>query len=300
MSDRPALYTTVYPGVEPYLAAWYKSVLAQTDRDFDLWIGVDSLRPEDVIEVADANPDSINFITGRQGSPAQIREHALEFLVNQYASVVFVDSDDLLYPDRVSAARKALENHDVSACALRIIDEDGGDLGITFGQTDGEELDSLLPRYNIFGLSNTAYRCDVLRRCLPLGNACELVDWFLATRAWAGGAKLHFEQQPQMAYRQYPANIARVMLPFSGAQVLKATERVVGHYRCVLESEHPVNGACGVALRDAYERAMLFDKTINESTEVLDSYVKALNKKTPRYVWWWCVAHPELEHLWRN
>ncbi|MCM3874392.1 MAG: glycosyltransferase family 2 protein [Pyrinomonadaceae bacterium] len=300
MSEGLALYTTVYPGVEPYLSVWYQSVVAQTDHKFDLWIGLDSLHPAKVIELTGAKPESINFITGNEGSPAQIRQGALEFLVDEYPAIVFVDSDDLLYPSRIAAARKALESYDVVGCALSIIDEEGCDLGITFGGTDGEQFSSLLPRYNVFGLSNTAYRSEIVRDCLPLGDACDLVDWTLATRAWAGGASLKFEQQPQMAYRQYSRNIARVLLPFSCDQVVKASERVLGHYQCLLESERPVNGACGAAIRDANERALLFDHCINESPEVLDSYVAALNQKTPRYVWWWCVAHPELEYIWRN
>ena len=40
-AERLALYTTIYPGVEPYLADWIHSVDAQTDRAFDLWVGLD-------------------------------------------------------------------------------------------------------------------------------------------------------------------------------------------------------------------------------------------------------------------
>ena len=36
-----ALYTAVYPDAAPFLDAWYASVEAQTDRDFDLWISLD-------------------------------------------------------------------------------------------------------------------------------------------------------------------------------------------------------------------------------------------------------------------
>jgi len=300
MSDRLAVYTTVYPGVEQYLPSWYRSVLAQTDRDFDLWIGLDSLTPKAVLQASGAEPGSINFITSQHGSPGQIRENAISLLVDEYASVVFVDSDDLLYPTRVESARKGLDDHDVVGCALRIIDETGHDMGVTFGPTIEEQFSSLLIRYNIFGLSNTAYRNDVLRRCLPLGDGCEIVDWSLVTRAWAGGASLHFDQQPQMAYRQYSTNIARVLLPFSARHVLAATERVIGHYRCVLESEFPVTGTCVDVLRPAYDRALLFHRKVNESNHTLSSYVAELNQLTPRYVWWWCVAHPDLEHIWRN
>jgi len=192
-----------------------------------------------------------------------------------------------------------LETCDVAGCALTIIDEKGADLGITFGQMDPDEVGSLLPRYNVFGLSNTAYRSDVLRRCLPLPDDCEIVDWLLVTRAWAGGNRLSFDRRPHMAYRQYASNIARVLLPFSPSQVAAATARVIGHYRCALESERPVNGDCGKLLRQAYARALQFQRAIADH-ETLNRYVDELNVKTPRYVWWWCVAHPELEQIWKS
>jgi hypothetical protein len=275
-------------------------VATQTDRDFDLWVGIDSLPAEDVAEKMGAKSEAIRFIERMKGSPAKIRQQALSQLIDDYAAIVFVDSDDLLYPTRVEAARKALERHEVTGCALTIIDERGADLGLSFGQTDGETIDSLLPRYNIFGMSNTAYRSDVLRRCLPLGETCEIVDWSLATRAWAGGANMHFDPQPQMAYRQYASNFARVLLPFTPEHVLAATRWVISHYRCLLESERPVNGSFGQVLREAYERAKVFQRAITASFETLVDYVNELNHKPPRYVWWWCVAHPELEYIWRN
>jgi hypothetical protein len=237
-------------------------------------------------------------LTG-SGTQAQIRQKAIETLVREYDAVVFVDSDDLLYPTRVESARKALETSDVSGCALRVIDEAGADLGITFGRTNGEKPESLLPRYNVFGLSNTAYRSDILAGCLPLPEGCQLIDWLLASRAWDAGARLKFDPVARMAYRQYSSNVARVLLPFTAEQVLQATARVTGHYRCTLESERPINGSFGAALQEARERVATFQQAIG-NPETLRSYVDSFNRITPRYVWWWCVAHPALEHLWKN
>jgi hypothetical protein len=148
-------------------------------------------------------------------------------------------------------------------------------------------------------MSNTAYRCDVLRQCLPLPDHCEIVDWLVATRAWAMGARFAFDPSPRMAYRQYASNIARVLLPFSASQILQATRRVIGHYQCAVEGEQPINGDFGGALREAYARAAVFQRSIDDS-ETLAKYAAELNARQPRYVWWWCVAHPELEHLWKN
>lgn len=298
--DRLAVYTTVYPGVEPYLQDWYQSILSQSDSGFDLWVGIDSLSLDQFNAALGDQPQAMNVIANRNLSPAQIRQNAIALLVEKYDGVIFVDSDDLLYPTRVAAVRAALQAHDLTGCALRIVDDRGQELGMTFAPPSGETLESLLPRYNVFGLSNTAYRSDVLRGCLPIPADCICIDWLLATRAWALGAKLYFDRVPRMAYRQYSANIARVLLPFTAAQVTQAAERVCNHYACLLGAGWPLPLSHQPVIDAARARAEEFYSAISESPVRLDRYVEALNQLTPEYIWWWCVAHPNLEEIWKN
>ena len=48
------------------------------------------------------------------------------------SGVVLVDSDDLLHPSRVAAARAALQASELAGCALCLIDQHGKDLDLTF------------------------------------------------------------------------------------------------------------------------------------------------------------------------
>ena len=66
-------------------------------------------------------------------TPARLRQRALAEMVTSYDRIVFVDADDLLQHSRVAAAREALATCDVVGCALRLIDERGVDMGVTFG-----------------------------------------------------------------------------------------------------------------------------------------------------------------------
>jgi hypothetical protein len=59
--ERLAVYTTVYPGAEPYLSAWYQSVLRQIDRNFDLYVSLDSLSAEAVIAAIGYDPQVTFF-----------------------------------------------------------------------------------------------------------------------------------------------------------------------------------------------------------------------------------------------
>jgi hypothetical protein len=301
MSSRLAVYTTWYPGVERFLPEWSRSVVDQTDGSFDLWIGVDGL---DFRRVAGSlgRLSGPRWVMAEPGdTPARVRERALVRIVQEYPAVVFVDSDDVLAPSRVAAARAALEKHDVVGCALKIVDEAGRDLGVRFGPPAGAEWAELLPRHNVFGLSNSAYRSDVLRRLLPLSDSCILIDWLFATRAWALGLDLFFDMEPGMSYRQYGENVAKVLPPFREEDVVRAAERVAGHYRLVLDDPAwrpgPVPGS---RLEAARERFAHFEKFFTANPDGRRRYVNALNGLSPRYVWWWAVANPELEYIWMN
>ena len=299
-TERLALYTTVYPGVEKHLSAWYDSVKTQTDQDFDVWIGVDGLDVGAVTVAMRARP-SVKWVMGRDGdSPAQIRQRAIEQMVQQYPAVVFVDGDDVLDPTRVEAARKALQENDVSGCAMRIIDEDGHDLGLTFQPPDGAEASTILPRYNVFGLSNTAYRSETLRRCLPISADCVLVDWFLATCAWTSGARLHFDLTCRMAYRQHANNTAHVLPPFAPQQVVSAAALVLSHYTFILTGIPELQPQHRVEVETAQKLVEGFCTTMKTHPDVINQYVSALNQISCAHIWWDIVAHPQLEEIWRS
>jgi len=274
--------------------------LAQTDRDFDIWIGVDELDVDQVIEAIGADPSATWVIAAKGDSPARIRQKAIARMVSRYPAVVFADSDDVLEPTRVEAARRSLARTDVSGCAMRIIDEDGQNLGIVFGPPDGVDIETILPRNNVFGLSNTAYRSQTLRQCLPISAECILIDWFLITRAWALGACLDFDSTCRMAYRQHPNNIARVVPPFTPYQVFLATERVLGHYDSVLEGALEPQPGFRIELESARIRVKEFHSRIVSSPDLLHRYVRALNELPADHMWWACVAHPKLEEIWKS
>ena len=211
------------------------SLRQQTDQEFQLWIGLDKLAKR-IQSRSVLGPDlKANWVVAPAGAtPAQIRQKALASIVETCSGVVLVDSDDLLHPSRVAAARAALQNSELAGCALCLIDQQGNDLDLTFDLPPQLEPDDVFPRNNVFGFSNSAFRSDLLRRCLPIPATAVLVDWFLATRAWLLGARLTFDHVPRMDYRQHPTNTARVRFPFSPDQVISDTALVRQHFQLVL------------------------------------------------------------------
>jgi DNA invertase Pin-like site-specific DNA recombinase len=92
--------------------------------------------------------------------------------------------------------------------------------------------------------------------------------------------------------------VARVVRPFAAADVERATSVVVAHYRAVRGlAPRPEFQELLEAARERVER---FCERIVARPDRLEQYVAALNRIEPQYVWWWCVAHPELEEQWTN
>lgn len=294
-----ALYTTVYPGVEPFLRDWYRSVRAQTDQNYRLWIGLDALEIGAVREAMGGDPQATWIEAAFGETPAQIRQRALAQIVETCDGVVLVDSDDVLHISRVAAARLALQESDLAGCALRLVDQRGRDLGLTFSLPPQTKPEDVLPRNNIFGLSNTAFRAELLSRCLPIPAAVKLVDWFLATRAWLFGSVLSFDRIIQMDYRQHGANMARVRPPFNSQQIVQDTELVRWHFQAVRAASRKNCMADRLAELEqvAADVETFYQGVVLQPTR-LECYVHALNALEPALLWWSCVAHPSLAYMW--
>jgi hypothetical protein len=294
-----ALYTAVYPGVVRFLAEWYASVERQADRDFDLWISLDGLTEAEVVERLGTRPPA-TFVVAELGfTPAEVRQQALTRIADHYDAVVLVDSDDLLHPDRVAAARARLQGADVVACGLRLVDEGGQPLGVSLATPPDGDADTTLPRTNVFGLSNTAYRSGVLRACLPIPAAAVLVDWYLVTMAWLQGARLAFDPIPRMDYRQHGSNMARIRSPFTTERVWADTALVREHFRLVLDGmPKGAYPARATQVRDAATDVEAFDQRVVQDPSMLSRYVRELNAAPPPLIWWASVAHPPLRSFW--
>lgn len=296
-----ALYTTIYPGVERYLPDWYRSVQEQTDSNFQLWIGLDAVEIEAAKDAIGEDPQATWVPAVVGDTPAQVRQRALAQIVKSSTGVVLVDSDDVLHPSRIAAARAALRAHELAGCALRLVDQRCRDLGRTIGLPLQAAPEDVLPRNNIFGFSNTAYRSDLLGRCLPIPAHAVLVDWFLATRAWLCGARLGFDPEVRMDYRQHEANTARVRSPFTASQVREDADLVRQHFQ-ILETSpmaEAVPGRLASTARIATDVEAFYREVVLEP-EKLDHYVRSLNALEMAPVWWSSVAHPSLQYMWTS
>ncbi len=300
MVETLALYTFIHKGAVDYLPSWYKSVQEQTDKDFDLWITVNELEAEEVIEVigSDVKATWLSVATGE--TPVQARQLAIEKMSDNYDAIVFVDADDCLEATRIESAKRALVDCDVSGCAMRIIDQLGHDTGLIFRPSPDSSVEDILINNNVFGMGNTIYKTDVIRQCLPIPPKCMLMDWFIATRALSVGASIKFDYNIGMAYRQYESNTARILTPFNKEYIIYAAQLVNDHYDLLLSSKGIITAGLHDKLLKACQNVSDFRHNMVGTEGLLDKYMRALNDLSPNYVWWSCVAHPNLEKIWKN
>lgn len=295
-----ALFSVVYPDSLQYLSDWYRSVAAQTVDGFAVYVVLDdvpvSTAKSQLLQV-EKGP-KVTWISAPEGlTIAEVRQLGLSSLPSECQTLVLVDSDDILMPTRVERAVEALQAADLVGCALRLVDEDKRELLSTISLEESVGASDVFPSFNAYGMSNTAYRTQLLRACLPIDPRVRVVDWFLATRAWLLGARIHFDRRPCMYYRQHARNFTRVTPPFSKEQVERDASLVREHYAIVLESPPP--GCRSDRLSQLRARAAAVERfvahTLNDASR-LKLYLQRLNALKRPSLWWTTVANPAAMH----
>ena len=298
---RTALYTTVYPGVERFFKAWYDSARAQR-VELDLAIALDGVSVEQLERAAGEPIQALWFYAPPRSSFAQIRGSAWRELCGTHEAIVMSDADDVMRPGRVRSALDALQSADLIACGMQLVDERLKPLGLTIEPGRRAQPESYLFKVNDFGLTNTAWRAEALRRALPLPKTVRLVDWHIATQAVGLGLRLATRPEVMVEYRQYEGNMTQHLPPYSAALIERASGEVSAHYEALSARAEawPVASA-----RQDFERARArharFAQAI-KARALIDDYVEALNALDAEthspFKWWACVAHPELKRLW--
>lgn len=295
-----AVFSTVYPEGARYLSDWFQSILAQTDSNFDLWIGCDRISVSDAEKAMGGTLPAIWVLKEQDESVIHLRERMVREIIKNYTMVIFIDSDDILMPTRVEAAKVALQSYDFYGCSMALIDECGMFLNRHFHPPENYHIFDLIVRNNVFGLTNSAYRIEILEKSLPFPDKCILLDWYIAIKSLSNSGRFYYDKRVRMLYRQHSLNTARVLPPFSPEQIHLSTKRVLDHYACVLMYIPELSIKYKEKIIYAQNEVTNFYSFILESEDYLHFYVQKLNELPTDHIWWSCVANPQLEELWKN
>ncbi len=286
MTGRLALCTAVYPGVEPWLPDLCASIAGQTDPAFDLFVILDGVPEATWLSRGGAGLSASLLHAPAGATTADVRNLLLTGAAAAHDGLVLVDSDDILLPERVAAARAGLRGADVVGCAMELVDQAGQPLGLVFGHgspaTDRHIIES-----NRFGMGNGAWRSQALLSCLPIPSRCRAADWFVATRALLQGHSLRFDPVPLMRYRQHSNNLAGVLPPFSPERLLRGALLAREHYDLVLALDEARPGRpLHERLQAASRQVDRFLRKARSEPEWLTRYGHELDRRGPLDSWW--------------
>lgn len=203
------LFTVVYPGCEPYLDRFFRSVREQEFDKFDLLILNDGLKgleqfAGDLWTRIDEVPVTRTI--------AEVRRKGLQLLMDRPAGkIVFADADDYISPDRIQKVNAALDQFDIYVNDLTTVTNDEQPitkhylrhrLGAEFEISSKFILDK-----NVIGLGNTSVRKSALQD-LPIPSDTIAVDWLIFTDMLLRGLSAIFKSNSESFYRQHEQNTA--------------------------------------------------------------------------------------------
>jgi glycosyltransferase involved in cell wall biosynthesis len=184
-----------------------ESVLAQTYRPIEVII-VDDGSTDETRKVADGiqrqNRDLVRVLRVANSGPGAARESGRKVVSGEY--VQYLDSDDLLFPDKFKLQVDDLHRNShcgISYCKTRYRDSAGAIVTDAWKRT-GESIRSLLPSMLLnrwWATSTPLYRRSVVDAVGPWSDLTNEEDWEYDCRVGAQGIELHFVPETLLEVR---------------------------------------------------------------------------------------------------
>ena len=202
-----AFLTTIFPMKEQFLIDFFGSLSKQTDENFDVVVVNDGYRGFDKIKERYCELNIIELSCLR--TPAKNREFGINFCKDEkYEVLIFGDSDDYFYDNRIELSLKHLQNFDIVVNDLNLFNESGiyEEKYISNRVENNSIVNySFIKDKNIFGMTNTAINLNILDR-VDFDDSLIAVDWFMFKDLLKLAHKAIFTNEIISYYRQYSDN----------------------------------------------------------------------------------------------
>jgi len=278
--NKVAFITVVYPGVQEYLADFFSSLGRQTRHDFDVIIFNDGFSNFDKIVHKYHN---LSLLTHDcNGSPAKIRESAINWVRNQqYDYVLFGDSDDYFAENRIEVCVDQLGRSDIVVNDVSLTD----DAGVTFSpgyfsarmtnnSTVGIEQ---IREKNFFGLSNSGVRREALAE-VRFDSRLVAVDWYFFSTLLLRRKTAVFTSDTTTFYRQHGENTVGFRC-LSEKQVMQAFAVKTRHFQCLSAIDPNF-----LEMASAYQRTW---ENLSGNPEFLRAYCQQIDQHLDPQPFWW-------------
>ena len=207
MSNKVAFLTTIFPMEKEYLTDFFTSLQDQSYKSFDVIVVNDGYEDfENILK----NYSSLNIVELKFSStPSKNREHGINYAKKSgYDHLIFGDSDDYFSEDRIRVCMGLLNEYEIVVNDLSLFDKNGiySEKYFSNRLDDKESVDiNMIKDKNLFGLSNTAIRLDILD-VVDFSDELIAVDWYFYTKLLLENKKAVFTNQALTFYRQYAEN----------------------------------------------------------------------------------------------
>ena len=202
-----AFLTTIFPMKKQFLFDFFNSLNNQTHDNFDVVVANDGYSNFNEIKLKYGKLNIVELECSN--TPAKNREYGINYCIERkYDILIFGDSDDYFSNNRVELALEALNSNDIVVNDVSLFDNDGTyeDMYISNRlENDSKVNFNYIKNKNIFGLSNTALKINILSK-VSFDKDLVAVDWYLYKGLLKNGCKAIFTNKAITYYRQYKDN----------------------------------------------------------------------------------------------
>jgi len=275
-----AFATTFYPMPESYISSFFESLNCQSFMGFDLVILNDNYGP--LKKYIKAYPN-LNIIELKySNTPAKNREFLLKYIKKaSYEIIVLGDSDDVFDSKRVEKSLNKLESADIVVNDVSLFDNHGyfEMLYMSNRIKNNSIIDfSFIRTKNIFGLSNTAFKLDILET-IHFDDNIVALDWYLFSLLLQSKAKAVFTSETYTGYRQHNRNIIGLS-SVSGTRLKQSLQTKYLHYELFTKIDSTFTE---LAINTKNSLAKL------EDNNYLEQEVSKNNAQLYYPLWWECI-----------
>ncbi|MBI4931334.1 MAG: hypothetical protein HY841_11265 [Bacteroidetes bacterium] len=279
----------VYKGAEPFLPMYFDSIKKQSDKNFDVLIINDGLGEEKL----DIYEEDINVLLIKEKCTfARIRQKIIEYACeNQYANLIFSDTDDFFSEQRIELSIKYLKKYDFVLNELHLVDENNLVIQPCFlsGIITEDELSdyTILLDKNIAGMSNTAVNVNAIKKII-IPNDVIAVDWYLFSCMLLNKCKGKFITHCTTFYRQHDGNLVGMKGGMNNDKLMFGIEVKKKHFSRMKEfciENKYIDAALIYTVK--LDEMIALEKKISES-DFKQKYIKAVNQNYDKiFSGWW-------------
>jgi len=214
MKNNTAILSVVYPGVEPYLSDFFRSLSKQTDKNFDLFLINDGLL--DIGRFLEEFDFPIKVLN-QEGHPAALRKAGIQWIVSEGAkSIIFGDADDYFSDNRIEISKNKMVDFDVVCNEILLTGQKFPQPVPMLGEIFKDKMEITpkdIKNGNCLGLSNTSIKTDKISELVSeIPDDIIAFDWTFFALCLRSSAKAIFTNNAQTYYRQHGDNVA---IPYS-------------------------------------------------------------------------------------